>query len=240
MVERDLEEVNSRSNHHQREINWLKIREKEVKEKVDQLGGFIIRAGHHAKISKDQLDWMEENVCKCGRTPSEVGEEFVSLEDKVRTELSYVSARGSEYVASPVENPDLLPVPPPCHPCGLSSVVPALEEIVEEPASAICEDLDTLLREVDVERVQDLQEESSNSVVRPSAQVGSDQWRRLNGIHHMCPGPSQRYQQATRSHPYIQRDSARCAPELWGPGEPGRQTVSPPSSALGNLLPNVS
>ena len=39
--------------------------------------------------------------------------------------------------------------------------------------------------------------------------------------------------------PYLQRDSSRHAPELWGPGEPGRQTASPPSSALGNLLPNV-
>ena len=39
VVERDLEEVNGRFDHHQGEINQLKIRGKEVKEKVDQLGG---------------------------------------------------------------------------------------------------------------------------------------------------------------------------------------------------------
>ena len=36
VVERDLEEVNGRFDHHLREINHLKIREKEAKEKVDQ------------------------------------------------------------------------------------------------------------------------------------------------------------------------------------------------------------
>src|ERR1700743_1289889 len=56
----------------------------------------------------------------------------------------------------------------------------------------------------------------------------------------MHPGPGQRTQRATRSHPYIRRDSSRRSVELWGPGEPGRQTSSPPSSTLGNLLPNVS
>ena len=95
----------------------------------------------------------------------EFGEEFVSLEDEVRTELSYASARGSEYVAPLVENLILLPVPPPCHPCGSSLVAPALEEIIEEPAGAICEDLDALLQEMDEERGQDLQEGSSNLVV---------------------------------------------------------------------------
>ena len=95
----------------------------------------------------------------------EVGEEFVSLEEEARTELSYASTRGSKYVAPPVENPIPLPVPPPCHPCGSSPVAPTLEEIVEEPARAICEDLDALLKEADEERVHDLQEGSSNSVV---------------------------------------------------------------------------
>ena len=131
---------------------------------------------------------MKDNVCKCGCTPSEVGEEFVSSEEEARMELSCASARGSEYVAPPVENPILIPVAPPCHPCGSSSVTPALEEIMEEPSGAICEDLDALLRETDVERVKDLQEESSTSVVCPLPQVGSDQWRRLNRIHCMCPG----------------------------------------------------
>ena len=189
VVERDLEEVNGCFDHHRREINHLKMREKEAKEKVNQLGGSIIRAGHDAKIFKDQLDRMEDNICRCGPTPSEVGEEFVFLEDEARIELSYVSARGSEYVAPPVENPIPIPVPAPCHPCGSSLVASVLEEFVEEPAGAICEDLNTLLREVDVERVRDLQEEFSNSVVHPSPQVGSDQWRRLNGIHHMHPRP---------------------------------------------------
>ena len=56
-------------------------------------------AGHEAQIFKDRLDRMEENICRCGRIPSEVGEEFISSEDEGRTELSYASARGSEYTA---------------------------------------------------------------------------------------------------------------------------------------------
>ena len=97
-----------------------------------------------------------------------VGKEFVSSEDEGRTELSYVSARGSEYIAPPVENPVPLPAPPPCHPCGSSSTAPLLEEIIEEPSRAICKDLDALLQEADAGRVRDLQEGSSNSVVRLS------------------------------------------------------------------------
>ena len=73
---------------------------------------------------------MEDNICKCRCTPSEVGEEFVSLEDEARTELSYASARGSKYVAPPIENPIHLPIPPPCHPCGWSLIAPALKEIL--------------------------------------------------------------------------------------------------------------
>ena len=88
--------------------------------------------------------------------------------DEARMELSYASARGSKYVAPPVENPIPILVLAPCHPCDSSSVAPALEEIIEEPTGAICEDLDALLREADVERVWDLQEESSNSVVHSS------------------------------------------------------------------------
>ena len=88
---------------------------------------------------------MKDNVCRCGCTPSGVGEEFVSLEDKARTELSYALAQGSEYVAPPVENPILFLIPAPCHPWGLSLVAPALKEIAEEPTGAICEDLDALL-----------------------------------------------------------------------------------------------
>ena len=222
VVERDLEKVNGCFDHHRGEINRLKMREKEAVKKVEELGGYIIGAGHEAKIFKSQLDCMEDNICWCGCTPSEVGEEFVSSKEEARTELSYASARESKYIAPPMENPIPIPVLAPCHPCVSSMVTPALEEILKEPSGAICEDLDALLRESDVERVRDLQEGSSNSVVHSSPQVGSDQWRRLNGIHCMHPGPGQRVQQATRSHPYIQRDSSRRASELRGPGEPGR------------------
>ena len=132
------------------------MREKELKEKVEELEGFFISTGHDAKIFKSQLDCMEDNVCQCGHTTSKVGEEFVSSEEEARTELSYASARGSKYIAPPVENPIPTLVPAPCHPCASSLVVTALEEIIEEPARAICEDLDALLKEADVERVRDL------------------------------------------------------------------------------------
>ena len=69
------------------------------KEEVEKLKGFIIGAGHEPQVFKNHLNRMEENVCRCGRTPSEVGEEFVSSEDEGRMELSYASAPGSEYVA---------------------------------------------------------------------------------------------------------------------------------------------
>ena len=150
------------------------MREKELKEKVKELKGFIIGAGQDAKIFKDWLDQMEDNICRCRHTPAEVGEVFVSSEEEARTKLSYASTRGSEYLAPLVENPIPILVPAPCHPCGSSLVTPALEEIVEEPAGAICKDLDALLREADVERVRDLQEESSNLVVHSSPRVGSD------------------------------------------------------------------
>ena len=55
VVERDLEEVNSRSNHHQGEINWLKIREKEVKEKVDQLEGSS--SGQTTMPRSSRINW---------------------------------------------------------------------------------------------------------------------------------------------------------------------------------------
>ena len=164
VVWRDLEEINGQFDCHRGEINCLKTREKDAKEKVDELGGFIIGAAHEAKSFKSCLNRMEDNVCRCGRTPSEVGEEFVSFEEEARTKLSYASARESEYIAPPLENPIPIPVPAPCHPFGLSTNLLALEEISEEP-SFICEDLDGLLREVDEERARDLQEGSSNSVV---------------------------------------------------------------------------
>ena len=96
-----------------------------------------------------------------------MGEEFVSSKEEARTKLSYASAIGSKYIA-PLENPIPMAVPAPCHPCGLSLAAPALEEIVKKPVGAIYEDLDALLREPDVERVKDLQEESSNLVAHSS------------------------------------------------------------------------
>ena len=183
VVGKDLEEINGRFDRHRGEINCLKIREKDAKEETEQLKGFIVGAGHEAQVFKNRLDRMEGNVCKCDRTPSEVGEEFVSSEDKGRTKLSYASVREDEYVAPPVENsiPLLIPALAPC--CqGSHTTLPALEQINEE-SSFICEDLDGLLREADEERGRELGEGSSNSVVRLPPQVGSEEWRRLNEIH---------------------------------------------------------
>ena len=154
VVGRDLEEINGQFDHHRGEINHLKTREKDVKEKVDQLGGFIIGAAHKAEVFKSHLNRMEENICRCGYIPSEVGEEFVSSEEEARTELSYASACGSEYVAPPVKSPILIPVPAPASCClGSGTALPPLEEITEE-ATFICDDLDGLLREADEERAR--------------------------------------------------------------------------------------
>ena len=236
VVGKDLEEINGRFDRHRGEINHLKIREKDTKEETEQLKGFIVGAGHEAQVFKNRLDRMEENVCRCGRTPSEVGEGFVSSEDEGRTELSYAFVREDEYLAPPVENSIPLPIPAPAPCCqgDHSTTLPALEEITEEP-SFICEDLDVLLREADEERARELGEGSSNLVVRPPPGVGSQEWRRLNGIHWMRPGPGRREQRATRSHPYIRRDSSRRLGELWSPGEPGGSSGSLPHSRSGAI-----
>ena len=63
MVERDLEEVNGCFDCHQGEINCLKIMEKEVKEKVEELEGFIIGAGHDTKIFKDVRKLDLSHLC---------------------------------------------------------------------------------------------------------------------------------------------------------------------------------
>ena len=174
VVGRNLEEINGQFSCHRGEINCLKIREKDGKEEVEKLKGFIISAGHKAQVFKNCLDRMEKNVFMCGQTPSEVGEEFVSSEDKGRTELSYASAPGEEYVAPPVKNPIPIPVPALANCClGSSSTLPPMEEISKEP-SLICEDLDGLLREADEGRVTDLQEESSQSVVYSPPRLGSE------------------------------------------------------------------
>ena len=167
VVGKDLEEIDGWFDHHRGEINCLKIREKDAKEETKKLKGIIVGAGHEAQVFKNCLDRMEENVCRCGRTPSEVGEEFVSSEDEGRTELSYASAPGEEYVAPPVKNPIPIPVPALVSSCclGSSRALSLLEEIIEE-ATFICDDLDSLLREADGERARDLQEGSSNLVVR--------------------------------------------------------------------------
>ena len=134
MVGRDLEEITGRFDCHRGEINCLKIREKDAKEETKKLKGFIIGAGHEAQVFKDHLDRMEENVCKFGQTPSEVGEEFVSSEDEGRMKFSYASAAGEEYVAPPVENSIPLPVPAPQTCClGPTTTLPPMEEITEEP-----------------------------------------------------------------------------------------------------------
>ena len=167
VVGKDLEEINGRFDHHRGEINHLKIREKDAKEEVERLKGFMVGAGHEAQVFKDHLDRMEENVCRCGWTPSKVGEEFVSSEDEGRTELSYASVREDEYVAPPIENSLPIPIPAPASSCCLGSraaPLPPLEEITEE-ATFICDNLDGLLREADEERARDLQEGPSNSVV---------------------------------------------------------------------------
>ena len=235
VVGKDLEEINGRFDCHRGEINHLKIREKDAREEVEQLKGFIVGAGHEAQVFKNRLDRMEENICRCGRTPSEVGEEFVSSEDEGKTELSYASVREDKYIAPLVENSIPLPVPAPAFCClGPTTTLPPMEEISEEPAF-ICEDLDGLLREADEGRARDLQEGSSQSVVHSPPRLGSERWRRLNGIHRMHPGPGRREQRATRSHPYIRRDSSRHSGEFWGPGESRGSPGSSPRSRLGAI-----
>ena len=197
--------------------------------------GFIVGTGHEAQVFKNRLDRIEENVCRCGRTPSEVREGFVSSEDEGRTELSYASVREDEYVAPPVENSIPLPIPAPapcCH--GSHTTFPPMEEITKELAF-ICEDLDSLLREADEGRARDLQEGSSQSVVRSPPRLGSERWRRLNRIHRMRPGPGRREQRATHSRPYIRRDTSRRLGELQSPGEPGGSSRSSPLSTAGTI-----
>ena len=232
MVGRDLEEINGRFDHHRGEINCLKKREEELEKQEEELKGFVIGAAHEAEVFKTWLDCMEEKVCRCEQTSSEVGEDLSSEEDS-RTELSYASARGSEYVAPPVENPIPIPIPAPCCP-GSTTVLPPLEEITEEPTGAICDDLDALLREVDEGRVRDLQDGSSQSVVCSPPRLGSERRRRLNGIHWMCPGQERREQRAIHSCPSLyQKRFLKTSSRASGSGEPGGSSGSPPSSGLG-------
>ena len=48
VVGKVLEEINGRFDCHRGEINHLKIREKDGKEEVEKLKGFIVGAGHEA------------------------------------------------------------------------------------------------------------------------------------------------------------------------------------------------
>ena len=134
---------------------------------MEKLKGFIVGAGHEAQVFKNCLDRMEENICRCGWTPSEVREEFVSSEDEGRTKLSYALVKEEEYIAPPIENSFPIPILALASSCCLGSVaapLPPMEEISEEP-TFICDNLDGLLREADEGGARDLQKGSSNSVV---------------------------------------------------------------------------
>src|ERR1700743_2555192 len=74
-----------------------------------------------------------------------------------------------------------------------------------------------------------------SSVVHSPPRVGSQEWRRLNGIHWMHPGPGRSEQRATHSRPYLRRDSSRHPRELRGPGEPGGASGSSPHSGSGAI-----
>src|SRR6202000_141688 len=126
--------------------------------------------------------------------------------------------------------PSLIPPPVPSFFLPPTTPLPLMEEITEELAF-ICEDLDGLLREADEEGVRELQEGPSSSVGRSPPRVGSQAWRRLNGIHRMRPGPGRSEQRATRSHPYLRRDSSRRPRELRGPGESGESGGCEPHSS---------
>ena len=66
-----------------------------MKEKEEEVRGYILGAAHEVEVFRSRLDQMEERVCRCGHTPLEVGEELSSEED-ARTELPYATARVSE------------------------------------------------------------------------------------------------------------------------------------------------
>ena len=176
VVGKDLEEINGRFDRHRGEINCLKIRVKDAKEEVEKLKGFIVGTGHEAQVFKNRLNRMEENICRCGWTPSEVGEEFVSYEDEGRTERSYASVREGEYVAPPIKNSLPIPILAPASSCccgSMAAPLPPMEEITAE-ASFICDDLNGLLKEADEGRARDLQEGSSQSVVHYPPRLGSE------------------------------------------------------------------
>ena len=79
VIGKDLEEINERFDHHRGEINCLKIREKDSKEEVERLKGFIVRAGHKAQVFKNCLNRMEENVAGVGELLQRLGKSFSLL-----------------------------------------------------------------------------------------------------------------------------------------------------------------
>ena len=50
MVGNNLEEVNGHFDHHRGEINCLKKRETELKEKEEELWGYALGAAHEAEV----------------------------------------------------------------------------------------------------------------------------------------------------------------------------------------------
>ena len=58
VVGKDLEEINGQFDCHRGEINHLKIREKDSKEEVEKLKGFIFGTGHEAQVFQNCLDRM--------------------------------------------------------------------------------------------------------------------------------------------------------------------------------------
>ena len=53
VVGRDLEEINGWFDCHRGEINYLKIRERDAKEEVERLKGFVVGAGHVSGVQPD-------------------------------------------------------------------------------------------------------------------------------------------------------------------------------------------
>ena len=152
------------------------------KEEVKKLKGFIVDAGHKAQVFKNHLDRMEENVCRCGGTPSEVGKSSSLLRTKAGQSCPMPQLLERSMCPPPIKNSIPLPVPAPTTCCvGPSTTLPPMEEITEEP-TFICEDLDGLLREADEGRARDLQEGSSQSVVRSPPRLGSERWRSVRKL----------------------------------------------------------
>ena len=129
-------------------------------------------------VIKKGMTWKEIN-----QTSFRLGN-YLPMADQIwvsrgwsSSELFYASAKENEYMAPLVENPIPIPVVPPCPQDQSPRDRFPLEEIVEEPREAVCDELNALLREAEVERVRDLQEESYCSVVHPSPWVGSERWK---------------------------------------------------------------